>query len=283
MQESTIKRNIIILLVVTLLLLVIMAAAWGLALNRPLLENIAKEQQRYQDRSAVANKLPQALIDQTKAEQQKVYVQNQLAFFQQRYRHLDFDYGSATDPKEVQDSKKIQTWKRFMNEYFADYGLSLKNELLNAANASGVSINTTIKISPPPKVPEELPPTPPGFLTPIDGAGNTLAVTIVGTYPSIIDFFNRINTSTILMAISPVKLEGTSPSIKATFTVTPFLVQTGPAVKVAPSGGAAPAAPAAPPPVPAGGGGGGSSSSDEPDVGGSRPKFGGGSGKGNGD
>ncbi|MBV9867733.1 MAG: hypothetical protein JO316_20470 [Abitibacteriaceae bacterium] len=281
MQESTIKRNIIILLVVTFLLLVIMAVAWGFALNRPLLENIAKEHERYDTRSAVAAKLPQALIDQTKAEQQKVYVANQLAFFQQRYRHLDFDYGSATDPKEVQDSKKLQTWQRYMNEYFSSYGLSLKNELLNAADASGVSINTAIKISPPPKVPEELPPTPPGFLTPIDSAGNNLAVTIVGTYPSIIDFFNRINTSSILMAISPVKLEGASPGIKVTFTVTPFLVQTGSAVKVSPSGGAAPVA-AAPPPV-AGSGGAGKEAppADEPDVSVNRPKFG--ASKGSGD
>jgi len=281
LQESTIKRNIIILLVVTFLLLVIMAVAWGFALNRPLLENIAKEHERYDTRSAVAAKLPQALIDQTKAEQQKVYVANQLAFFQQRYRHLDFDYGSATDPKEVQDSKKLQTWQRYMNEYFSSYGLSLKNELLNAADASGVSINTAIKISPPPKVPEELPPTPPGFLTPIDSAGNNLAVTIVGTYPSIIDFFNRINTSSILMAISPVKLEGASPGIKVTFTVTPFLVQTGSAVKVSPSGGAAPVA-AAPPPV-AGSGGAGKEAppADEPDVSVNRPKFG--ASKGSGD
>ncbi|MBV9470430.1 MAG: hypothetical protein JOZ57_14425, partial [Abitibacteriaceae bacterium] len=71
------------------------------------------------------------------------------------------------------------------------------------------------------------------------------------------------------------------PGIKVTFTVTPFLVQTGSAVKVSPSGGAAPVA-AAPPPV-AGSGGAGKEAppADEPDVSVNRPKFG--ASKGSGD
>lgn len=259
-DESLIWRNIYILLGATAFILLVMVGVWSFHWYSPLLKSTVEAQQHYQARADVAAKLPEALKAQVKAQEQKVYVQNQLVFFQQKYRHLDFDYGvpapptDATaapptpDPPDVAEAKKVATWQRFMNEYYSGFGLALKNDLKNAYFNSGLAdISADIKVSPPPQVPEDLPPTPAGFLKPLSDSSGAMNIDITGTYPSIMDFFTRINNSSILMTIGPIKLAGASPNIKASFTLTPYLVETGPAVKVSPAGGGAAPAPAASP------------------------------------
>lgn len=254
-DESLIWRNIYILAGVTAFILLVMVGVWSFHWYSPLLKTTVEAQQHYQTRKEVADKLPDALVAQVKAQEQKVYAQNQLEFFQQKYRHLDFDYGvpaagattapATAVPPEVIEAKKIDTWQHFMNEYYSGFGLALKNDLKNAYFNSGLTdINADIKVSPPPQVPEDLPPTPAGFLKPLSDNGGAMNIDVTGTYPSIMNFFTLINKSSILMTIGPIKLAGASPSIKASFTLTPYLVETGPAVKVSPgAGGGATAAP----------------------------------------
>src|SRR5450759_3757453 len=144
-----------------------MATAWGFALRKPLLEKIAKKKDDVEKLNVRAAKLPDALKNKALAEEKKQYVQAQLYFFQSRYRHLVFDYGATNDPQEIKDAKRRQTWQRWLDEYYLGYGIALKNELYRAAHAAEVTIATAIKVSPPPKVPEEMPEKPAGFLKPI--------------------------------------------------------------------------------------------------------------------
>ena len=242
-MESTIKKRMYILAGVTVFLLISMVVAWGFALNRPLLENIQKERSSYEERRAVADKLPDALAARKAAEERREYVKGQLAFFRQRYRSLYLDTGLETDTKEVKEAKTVQTWQRWMNEYYAGYGIALKRELEGIATASQVTIRSAIKVDPPPKAPEEVTPPPSGLLKPT--TGGVLSVEIIGPYPAILQFLDRINQSRILMVVGNIKLEGSSPFIRASFPITPYLVATGPAVKL--QGAPAAAAPVASP------------------------------------
>jgi hypothetical protein len=88
--EGRIKRNIYILIGVTILLLGGMIAAWFFALIKPLKETTAKVEKDYDDEAAVARTLQQRLDEKKKAEDRKIYLEGQLAYFRQRYRSLSF-------------------------------------------------------------------------------------------------------------------------------------------------------------------------------------------------
>ncbi len=240
MQEKVIKRNIIISIVVTLLVVIGMVAAWGTLLVKPQNTQIAETQRQYEERKGVADRLPKALADQKKAEDQRNYVKGQLAFFRARYRSLYFGDISNTNPS-IQKAAREVTWRRWMNEYYTGYGLALRSELIRVANATGVTINTEVKVVAPPKLPEEVAAPANGLFKPTGGPVN---VSITGSLSNILQFFNRINQSPILMMVDRnIKLEGFSPEIKATFSVTPYLLAAGPGANLSATGGAA-AAPA---------------------------------------
>lgn len=234
MKETKLKRGIIISLVVTFVLLIGMVVAWNMVLIRPLKEEIAKAQDEYKKEKTDADRLKTALEKQAQAEQNAELVNLQLAYFRRRYRSLNFT-DDMTKP-----GVREAVWLRYMNEYFADYGLELRRELIQVANETGVVINTSVKVDPPPQLPEQVAPPPSGYLKPV--TGGALATTVTGPLPDIMRFLNRISQSPILMAVGNVKLDGFSPNIKASFTITPYLVGTGNEVKL--PAGAAPAAPA---------------------------------------
>ncbi len=240
MQEKIIKRNIIIAVVVTLLLVIGMVAAWGTLLVKPQAKEIAETEGKYTERKQVADDLPKELENLKKAEDQRAYVEGQLAFFQHRYRSLYFGDISNTDPN-VQQAARETTWRRWMNEFYTGYGIALRDELVNAANATGVTINTAVKVVAPPRAPEEVAAFASGLYKP---TGGPLNVTITGSLSNILQFFNRINQSSILLLIDRnIRLEGYSPDIKVTFSLTPYLLAAGPGAKSG-FGGAAPATPA---------------------------------------
>ena len=179
MEESLIRRNLLILGGVTFLLIVIMILAWFYLLVKPQKELIAKTEQTYQARKAVADRLPTALTEQVKAEQRVEYLKGQVSFFQQRYRNLYFDpMGDPATETVEQKAARISVWRRWMNEYYSTYALALRRNLISTANATGVIINTTVKVDAPPQAPEDVAPPPNGIFRPTGGTGaGALAVT----------------------------------------------------------------------------------------------------------
>jgi len=250
--EKIILRNIYIVIGVTVVLLIIMVGAWAKLLVSPQMEALAKAKQEYDAAKTEADKLPAAMVDRLRAEHEVRFVQSQLAFLQQRFRRLSFDYQG----KDLNDrATREVVWRRWLNEYHHGYGRDLSRELVAVANAANVDIKTEVKVVDPPQIPEEVMAPKNGLLKPTGAA--PLPVEISGALPNIMDFLNRINRSPIFMVVpSGLKLEGYSPNITVTFTLQPYLLAAGKNVPIqaaagaapAPAGGAAPA-PAAPPPA----------------------------------
>ena len=168
------------------------------------------------------------------AEQRLGYAQGELDYFRTRYRSLPLDLTEAPG-----NGPRYQTFVRYLNEYSSGFGLQARAQLIRAADESGVLIDTNIKVDAPPQNPEDVTSPPSGFLKPQTAP---LDVSITGTFDALLRFFQIINHSEILMVVGNVKLEGVSPEIKATFTITPYLMASGPSATVAAIAGAAPAA-----------------------------------------
>jgi hypothetical protein len=224
-----------------------MTVGWYVALIRPQKEAIVSQQAEYVKQKGIAADLDKSLQEEAKAKQNLRYVQGQLQFLRSRYRNMYFDFGNEGDSPDRKEAKQNLTWRRWLNEYYSGYGLALQRELINAANDSGVIIHTSFKVDAPPKAPEEVVPPPNGFFKPTGGA---LGLDVTGTLSAIMAFLRRLNSmsSDILLVVGNIKLEGTSPQIKATFSVTPYLLATGKPVTLKGVAAAAPAAPAGAPP-----------------------------------
>jgi hypothetical protein len=245
-----------------------MIAAWFFALIKPLKETTAKTEKEYDDEAAVARTLQQRLDEKKKAEDRKIYLEGQLAYFRQRYRNLRFgdigsDPGNLTD---AQRSARIAAWRAQLNEFYAGYNNTLRATLVSIANETGVTINIAPpKVDAPPRAPEDVTIPATGFFRPTSNTNNgALNTTVTGSLSNIMRFFNRINYSQVLMVIGTVKLEdastgGSTPQggsgaatpvattaggrnpIRASFNVTPYLLAAGEGVKLG-AGTAAPAA-----------------------------------------
>jgi hypothetical protein len=272
--EGRIKRNIYILIGVTFLLLAGMIAAWFFALIKPLKERTAKTQQEYEARRAVAETLPAKLAAQKQAEDRRVYLEGQLAYFRLRYRNLQFgdigtDMATATP---LQKAARIQAWRAMLNEFYAGYNNSLRTTLVNVANQTGVTINIAApKVDAPPRAPEDLVIPANGFFRPTSNTNNgVLNASVTGSLSNVIRFFNRVNISPILMVIGTLKLDSASAAatpggqggppnaatgtaatlaaggpnqITATFSVTPYLLAAGSGVTLSAGAAATPGAP----------------------------------------
>ncbi|HEX8551115.1 MAG TPA: hypothetical protein VF681_06110 [Abditibacteriaceae bacterium] len=249
MTETKIKRSIIILIGLTVLILIGMVLGWLIVLMRPQQEKIAAVQKEYNERKTEADKLPGNLVAQRAAEDKQRYVEGQLAFFrgdaqsrwQGRYRTFVFsELGDPASETPEQKALRIGVWRRQLREYFSEYGEALRATLIRAANATDdprdgkkFVLSTSVKVDAPPKAPEDVT-VPPNALMKPTGAtgGGALSVTVTGSFNEIKNFFTRINREPILFNISNVKLAGVSPNIATSFTITPYLLATGPGAKV---------------------------------------------------
>lgn len=231
MTEVKLKRSIIGVYVGMAVLLVAMVLVWKLRSYDKVNADIAAASGELETARGTANELGSALFAQAKAEHQLELATSQVNFFRARFRNLPFDVRT--------DGTRNATWIRYMNEYFSEFGLALRRQLVTAADETGVVINTTVKVEAPPQNPEDMVNPPSGYLKPVSGGAMNLEVT--GALPNILRFFERINQSQTLMLVGNVKLEGVAPIIKATTTVTPYLVASGPSAQLA-----APAAAPAP-------------------------------------
>jgi hypothetical protein len=258
--ETRIRRNIIILVVVTFFVLVGMSAGWFFALVRPQREQIALVESDYQKLADQAKTLGTSLREKQKAEDQLKYLQGQLQFFRGGetsrnaiglYRRLYF--GEIEGGSDVNKAARDVAWRAWMNEYHYQFGPALQQELERAEAASQVALTMpAIKVDDPPQMPEAVKAPNNGFLKPMSATNNgTLTLVVTGTFQNILRFLNTINHSSILMVVGNIKLEGYSPTIKATFTVTPYLVAAGPGAKLTATNTPA-AAPGGGPPNPEG-------------------------------
>lgn len=243
-KEKREKRNIIILTAVTLLLLVALTVGWYFVLVKNVTVQREAAQRDYEARKTIADRLEKAQVDQRKAEDRLVEVSGQLQFFRRFYRSLEFG-AMGTDPATETDAQKTErarTWRLWLREYFSDYADAFTATLDAKARQSGVSLDRSIKVANPPQTPEDVVPPPNGFLKPAQGSGNSqggtstasitpiattsptlgagggaaaassggVAVRATGTLKQLIDFFQRLNNSPILMVVQNIKLDSST-------------------------------------------------------------------------
>lgn len=249
-QEKKLRQSIWITIGVGIFLTIALAVGLVTQVVNKQRALIKAAQAQYTTQKAQADRLPEAQKAKQKSLDEKEYVTGQLAFFRQRYRSLPFaalDPAQVTTPGLPDDQKATLTtsnrnvaWRRWMNEYSNGYGIALQRELIEAANATGVVLRTSVTVGDPPRVPEECVPPTNSLFRP---TGGPLPVTIVGSLSNIMQFFNRINQSSILMLVNnDLKMTGYSPNLTATFSITPYLLATGEGAPV--TAAAAAAAPA---------------------------------------
>ena len=236
-METKYRRGIFLAFGITFALIVAMIVVWKLKFYDEVTQQISDAQTAYGAAKTTAATLDQELKDAAVAKENLSLAKDELQYFRQRFRSLNFDLTPSPG-----DGRRNRTWQGYMNEYFADYGLEVRRQLLRAADETGVILDTSLKVDAPPQVPENVVAPPSGFLKPV--SGGSMTVTVGGDLGSILRFLERVNRSPVLMTVGAIKLEGASPAIRATFTITPYLVGTGPSI-VLPAG----ALPAAATPV----------------------------------
>ena len=235
MNEQKLRFAILGTLIGTFVLIVAMVLVWKFKFYDQAVQQLNTATTATQTAQTTAGGLAKAQKEALLAQQKLGLAQGELDYFRTRYRSLPFDLtGGPASPAT------FVTFKRYLNEYSSDFGLQARAQLIRAADESGVLINTNIKVDAPPQNPEDVQSPPSTFLKPQTAP---LDVSITGQLGDILRFFQIINRSEILMVVGNVKLEGASPTIKASFTITPYLLASGPSVAVKPViAGAAPAA-----------------------------------------
>ncbi|PQV64907.1 hypothetical protein B1R32_103174 [Abditibacterium utsteinense] len=224
-METKYRRGIFLAFGVTFALIVAMIVVWKLKFYDDVTAQITTAQTAYDAAKTTGATLDRELKAAAISKENLVLANDQISYFRQRFRSLRFDLRPTPG-----DGPRNRTWLGYMNEYFSDYGLAMRRQLISAANESGVVLNTSLKVDAPPQVPENIIAPPSGFLKPV--MGGVLTVDVTGTLPDILRFLERANRSPILMTVGAIKLEGASPLIKASFTLTPYLVATGPSIEL---------------------------------------------------
>ena len=239
MNERKLRLAWIGTLVGAFVLIVAMVLVWKFRFYDNIVSQLATTEANYKTADDTADKLAPTLKAALLAQQRLDLAQGELQYFRTRYRSLPFD---LTQSAVSGQGPRNATFVRYLNEYASNFGLEARRQLIRAADESGVQIKTNIKVDAPPQNPEDIVSPPNGLLKP---AGAPLAVSVTGTFGSILNFFQVINRSEILMVIGNVKMTGTSPAIEATFTITPYLLVSGPSAQVAPIPGITNARPGA--------------------------------------
>lgn len=227
MNEKKLRLAWIGTMVGAFVLVVAMVLVWKFRFYDQVVSELATTKSSYSTEKANADKLAPTLKSALLAQQRLDLAQGELAYFRTRYRSLPFDLTAS--PISAQGPRNA-TFVRYLNEYASDFGLEARRQLIRAADESGVQIKTNIKVDAPPQNPEDVVSPPNGLLKP---QAAPLAVSVTGTFGSILNFFQIINRSEILMVIGNVKMSGVSPAIEATFTITPYLLVSGPSATVA--------------------------------------------------
>ena len=154
MREQIARRNTWIAVGVFVFLLIVAIVVYVQFVLKPTRAAITADEGKYQSLKTEADGLPKAQEDQRKAEDKTDYLRTQLTFFRQRYRTLNF--GDINGTSAVQIANRQIAWRRWLNEYFSDYGLAVQTELVTAARQTGVVLNSKINVGAPPAAPEQV-------------------------------------------------------------------------------------------------------------------------------
>ena len=239
MNEKKLRLAWIGTLVGAFVLIVAMVLVWKFRFYDDAVSKLANASDEYKKQSDSAAKLAPTLKEALLAQQRLSLAQGELQYFRTRYRSLPFD---LTETPVSGQGPRNATFVRYLYEYSRDFGLAARSQLIRAADESGVQIKTNIKVDAPPQNPEQIISPGSGLLKP---QAAPLGVTVTGTFESLLNFFQIINRSEILMVIGNVKMAGTTPNIQATFTITPYLLVSGPSAQVGPIPGIEAARPGA--------------------------------------
>ncbi len=263
MREALLRRNITIIAIASVVLAGLITLIMKLRFFDTVNTSLTSANASYAQFTTDGAKLEQSLKEQRIAENNLIFAQEQTGVFRQRFRSLTFNL-EGPNPVTAREA----TWRRYLNEYYSDYGVELRRVLIQAADESGVILTTSVKVQAPPANPEDVVSPPGGFLKPLaDASGNLVNVHVEGSFANILRFFERINQSEVLTTVGSVgttgvKLETSPLGEVASFNMTPYLVVTGPSALLPAAGastattGTAPAGPGGPPgptaPVPSG-------------------------------
>lgn len=242
-MERKIRRNLFILIGLTVLLLIGMVLGWFFVLVRPQREALAALVIKKNARAAVAATVGDELKAQKQAQDRTKYSKGQLAFFQNRYRNFPYPKIGAAESETTPAEKyaRLTLWRGLIYENYREYGEALIASLRHAESAVPPTPGSNpqkltftfpdIRVDTPPKAPEDIAIPTSGFIRPLSASGGgTLSVSVQGSFEQIQDFLSRINLEPILYVVGQIKLDGTSPNITATFTLTPYLLARGPGV-----------------------------------------------------
>lgn len=234
MRANILRRNITIIAVVSVVLAGLILLIMKLRFFDKVNADITAANNAYNTAAGTAKGLEAALTAQKIAENNLGYAREETNAFRQRFRSLQFNVSGTKGQRDV-------TFRNYLNEYYSDYGVELRKELIQAADESGVVVRTSVKVQAPPQNPEDVVTPTGGFLKPL--TDQTMSIEAVGKLPNVIRYFNRINQSEILTTTGGgFRLENSNPNnVRVTFTLTPYLVASGPDALL--PGGAAAATP----------------------------------------
>jgi hypothetical protein len=244
-METNLRRGIIATFGITFFLMVVMIVVWKFKFYDDVNAQLTQTAANYSTQKGIAADLSKNQLAAAIAQDRVLLAKDELDYFQKRFRALNIN---VNPDSKGGDGNRNATWVGWMREYFSEYGLAMRKELVNAAQETDVVLNTTVKVQAPPQLPELVAAPPSGFLRPIQG---DLSVEVVGSLPDILRFLDRVNRSAILMTVGNIKIEGPGSSTaagggeallpKATFTIAPYLLAKGPSVQLT-AGAAAPVA-----------------------------------------
>ncbi len=226
MNDKKLRIAFIGTLVGAFVLIVAMVLVWKFRFYDPVLSELNTTNEKYDKQKTEADKLDVSLKSALLAQQRLDLAAGELDYFRRRFRSLPMD---LTESPIVGQGPRNATFVRLLEEYSSGFGLAAVSQLKRAADESGVVINSKIAVQVPPQNPEQVVAPASGILKPPTEA---LSVTVTGTLDSVLQFFQIINKSEILMVIGNVATTSdnkTFPSpVTATFTITPYLLVSGP-------------------------------------------------------
>ncbi|BCM89454.1 hypothetical protein IAD21_01300 [Abditibacteriota bacterium] len=231
MREALLRRNITIISIASVVLAGLILLIMKLRFFDTVNADLTKSNGLFNTAVTTGADLEKNLIAERIALNNKSFAQQQTNAFRQRFRSLSFNLEPTPD-----EGPRKATWRRYLNEYYSDYGVELRRVLIQAADESGVILTTSVKVQAPPQNPEDVGTPPGGFLKPLTD-GNLVNVHVTGSWSNMLRFFERINQSEVLMTVGStgttgLKVESTGSGVVASFNMTPYLVASGPSAQL---------------------------------------------------
>lgn len=200
------KMKRIYVVIIGSVLCVAAAALAFFLLYKPLTQELAKLEKDYIDKKTIADKIPDMEVQKRKSQAQLRDANIELASYSKRFRKLHFE-------------KAAGDWDALF-DLWREYREQLGPAFIKFVGATGCRLTSGVTMPTPPVSPISPPAS--GFLTiPESGA---MSVSVVGTLGQIYALLNKLPKFEYLNSVGPVSVQGTSPRLTATFSITFYLV-----------------------------------------------------------